>query len=96
MESPTDPIQVTNILGSYRETQTKPRTIMTHFGKLQDKDRIRKAAKCLADKPYKINDQFPPETAERIKKLYPIVKFASRNNKNVFFRKVVRLYIERK
>ena len=87
------PIQVTHRLGPYRESQTRPRTIVAHFVNIGDKERIKKAAKMLAGKPYSLNDQFPQEIANRRKQLYPIFKQARRNNKKAVL-KVDRLYIE--
>ena len=79
------PIQVTHRLGPYRESQTRPRTIVAHFVNSGDKERIKKAAKMLAGKPYySLNDQFPKEIANTRKQLYPIFKQTRRNNKKLF------------
>ncbi|XP_041379819.1 uncharacterized protein LOC121392812 [Gigantopelta aegis] len=72
------PIQVTHRLGPYRQSQSRPRTIVAHFQQLKDKDKIKMAAKTLAGKPFGINDQYPREIAERRKELYPVYRKARR------------------
>jgi len=53
----------------------KPRTIIAKFAKYSDHVRVRKSVYKLKEKPkFSISQQYPPEIAERRKRLYPKLK----------------------
>lgn len=75
-----------------KQDANRPRPIVAKFSNFKVKMAILDRGRELKDKPYSMNEQYPPEIVERRRKLLPIMKKNKEQNNKVHLN-VDKLYI---
>ena len=63
---------------------TGPRKIVCKFSLFKDREAVRRKSYELKGSNYFIHEQFPPDVAEKRRKLVPMLKQANRDKKNAW------------